>query len=898
MGLTIRQMALMSRLLDEALPLDEAGRRRWLDTLSPEYQELSQALQQALLPEDGQSTDWERLLALPEPADDARPGAAVTGLQSGARVGPYELIRLLGAGGMAEVWLAKRADGVFKRDVALKLPLRSRVRRDLEQRFARERDILAGLEHPHIARLYDAGIDPEGLPYLSMEYVQGELLTDWCDAHRLGIRERLRLFLQVLEAVQYAHERHVIHRDLKPSNMLVTRDGQVRLLDFGVATLLDNDAAVGQAPLTSVYGQALTPLYASPELVRGDPVDAKSDIYSLGVLLFEILTGNRPYRLNAGASRGVLEQAIATAEVNKPSTQLTLDACAARSGTHDHLARQLRGDLDLIVLKALAKEPSARYASAAALAEDLQRYLDGRPVTVHAPRVPYRLGKFVRRNRMAVAITVAAVFFFAVVVASYEFERRAADARYAAAANLNNPRKTIGDKSIAVLPFLDMSEKKDQGYFSDGLSEELIYLLAQVPDLQVIARTSSFHFRDKQDSLAEIASTLGVAHVLEGSVRRAGDTVRVTAQLIRADSGLNLWSATYERNVKDIFRVQDEIAAAVVAALKLKLLPAQGSDPHRSDNPEAYNEYLLARQFGRRGNLDDIHRAVAAYEKAIALDPYYAAAYAGLSFSKTAVANSTQDVAEFARAKEAAETALALAPQLVDAYRARALNRLETLDFAGARADSEVALSLAPGNSAVQSLYGQQVAALGRIPEAIAAMNKAIELDPLSGFAWANVGLFLTVKGDYSAARHALERALAISPFDDSFHFALGQLNMLEGRLADALAEFRKQGSDGGRRMGDALLEHTRAHESQSQQALGELIANHANDMAYQIGDVYAWRGEHDKAFEWLERAYQQRDSGLNGIAYDPLLAGLKSDPRYGALLKKLGLSDGAPERQ
>jgi serine/threonine protein kinase/Tfp pilus assembly protein PilF len=881
---------MISRLLDEALPLDDAGRRRWLEALDPEHEALLPALRQALLPEFREPVNSKSFLTLlEEGTEDERGAPGATGLQAGARVGPYELIRLLGAGGMAEVWLAKRADGVFKREVALKLPLLTRVRRDLEQRFARERDILAGLEHPHIARLYDAGIDPEGLPYLSMEYVQGELLTDWCDAHRLGIRDRLRLFLQVLEAVQYAHERHVIHRDLKPSNILVTQQGQARLLDFGVATLLDNGAET-QAPLTSVYGQVLTPVFASPELIRGDPVDAKSDIYSLGVVLFEVLTGDRPYRLNAGASRGVLEQAIATAEVSMPSTRLSQQACIARGGTHDQLSRQLRGDLDLIVLKALAKEPSARYPSAAALADDINRYLDGKPVTAQRTRVPYRVKKFLRRNRMAVAV-ISAAAFAVLAMAAYEFERRAADqARFAQAAG--EPGRSISQKSIAVLPFLDMSEKKDQGYFSDGLTEELISLLSQIQDLQVTARTSSFHFQGRQVPFAEIASTLGVAHLLEGSVRRAGNTVRVTAQLIRADNGTHLWSQTYERNEKDIFQVQDEIAAAVVSALKLKLLPAPGMDFHRSDNPEAYNAYLLARQYGRRGNLEDIERAIAGYRRAIALDPNYAAAYSGLSFTETAIANSSQDAAGFVRARGAVEKALALAPQFVDAYRARALLRLETLDFAGARADSEKAVALAPGDSAVQSLYGVQIAAFGRINQAIAAMNKAIELDPLNGFAWANEGLFLTDIHDYAAARRALDRALAISPSADAFHFALGQLDMLEGRLDDAQAEFQKLGQEGNRQMGEAMIEHARKNEKQSQQALTELISGHANDMAYQVGNVYAWRGEKDKAFEWLERAYQQHDSGLNGVAYDPLYAGLHNDPRWGSLLKRLELSD------
>jgi serine/threonine-protein kinase len=294
MKLTIQQMAVMSRLLDEALPLDEAGRRRWLLDLSPEYQDLAQALRAALLPGEMEVAEVQSLEVLPN-LQEVDPAS---GLQPGARVGPYQLIQRLGAGGMAEVWLARRADGAFKREVALKLPMLNRLQAGLEVRFARERDILASLEHPHIARLYDAGVDPQGLPYLAMEYVQGASLTDWCDAHRLGIPQRLGLFLQVLEAVQYALEKSVIHRDLKPSNILVTESGQVRLLDFGVARLLEAEET-DQPALTSVYGRALTPDYASPELLRGDPIDARSDIYSLGVLLYELLTGTRPYRLKS-----------------------------------------------------------------------------------------------------------------------------------------------------------------------------------------------------------------------------------------------------------------------------------------------------------------------------------------------------------------------------------------------------------------------------------------------------------------------------------------------------------------------------------------------------------------------------------------------------------------------
>ena len=408
MPLTIAQMALMSRLLDEALPLDEADRRAWLARYSPQHPDLAERLREALLPQDSPAAHSKSPLTLSGLAfAEAASAAPTSGLQPGARVGPYELIRPLGAGGMAEVWLARRADGAFRREVALKLPMRSRLRKDLEPRFARECDILASLEHPHIARLYDAGTDPNGVSYLAMEYVQGQPLTEWCDAQRLGIRDRLELFRQVLEAVQYAHDKRVIHRDLKPSNVLVNESHQVRLLDFGVSRLLDT-AEAEQTPLTSVYGRAFTADYASPELLRGDPIDARSDIYALGVVLYELLTGVRPYRLQRAASVGMLEPAIATVEVKKPSTQSTQGASARRGVTHEGLTRQLRGDLDAITLKALAREPAERYASASALAEDVRRYMDGRPIEALPARFSGRLRKYVRRNKSMLAVTAIA----------------------------------------------------------------------------------------------------------------------------------------------------------------------------------------------------------------------------------------------------------------------------------------------------------------------------------------------------------------------------------------------------------------------------------------------------------------------------------------------------------
>jgi serine/threonine protein kinase/TolB-like protein/Flp pilus assembly protein TadD len=909
MALTIAQMASMSRLLDEALPLDVAARRVWLERLPPEYLDLAQHMRDALLSEDSQAAHSESPLMTSKPASAHEASAAIAScLQPGARVGPYELIRRVGAGGMAEVWLARRGDGAFKREVALKVPKLTHLRTYLEQRFARERDILASLEHPHIARFYDAGIDPHGLPYVAMEYVHGLPLTNWFEAHRLEIPARLELFLQVLVAVQYAHQKHVIHRDLKPSNILVTESGQVRLLDFGVAKLLEADE--GQLThLTNLYGRALTPDYASPELLRGDSVDTRSDIYSLGVLLYETLTGVRPYQLKSAASIGMLEQAIAGVDISKPSTRREQEEIVGRGTTPEKLTRQLRGDLDAITLKALAKAPAERYASAAALAEDLRRYLGGKPIKALPTRFTDRLHKFVRRNKTVVGITAAAV---AAVVATIgytlhlETVARGKTAAHAdgvsapgratsqATASLMAPVAFAApESSIAVLPFVDMSEKKDQEYFSDGLSEELIELLAKTPRLRVSARTSSFYFKGRAEKLETIAAELRVANVLEGSVRKSGKRLRVTAQLIRVDTSERLWSETFDRKLSDVFTVQDEIAGAVVSALKVKLTPAgQAPNLRRTSSPEAHNQYLLGRQLFERGNSADTRRAAEAYRKAIELDPNYAAAYAELAVSESFVADQTGDEARQQQALVAADKAVELAPEEVAAYAARGYLRLRRWDWTGSKADFEKALTLDSGNSSLQWQYAGLLDAFDRLPAAIAAAKKATELDPLSGAAWTILGAYLLEGRQFAAAHEAVRRALDIQPQDVVALNTLGYLLLLEGNAMEALAVFRQQSDEGLRLFGVVIAEHTLGHGKESQRALDEFIAKGAQGRAYGIANAYAWRGEKDKAFEWLDRAYQWHDSNLYCIRHEVSFASLRGDARFATLLRKMNMPE------
>jgi adenylate cyclase len=453
------------------------------------------------------------------------------------------------------------------------------------------------------------------------------------------------------------------------------------------------------------------------------------------------------------------------------------------------------------------------------------------------------------------------------------------------------------DPSVAVLPFVDMSQNKDQEYFADGLAEELLNLLAGIPELRVIGRTSSFQFKGRNEDLRLIATKLGVASLLEGSVRKSGDRVRITAQLIKAADGSHLWSETYERDLSDIFKVQDEISSAVVAALKVKLLPqkVRASAPYRTASSEAYNEYLLGRQFFNRGSAEDFRRAVTTYRRAVELDPMFASAYAGLAVSENEVArapgNTLEEVkAAQARALAAADRAVELDPGMSEGYAARGFLRFNiNWDWAGAEEDLSRAFELDPGSYRAYTCYACFLASLGRLDEALEINLKGTRRDPLSADTWFRRSIQLNAAGRYPEARAAANRALEISPEHGIARFNLGVTSLLEGNPEAALAEFERA-SAGRRQTGVAMAAEDLGRHRDAQRALGELIDKFAQSNAYQIAEVYAWRNERDSAFAWLERAYVQHDGTLVQIKFDPLLAKIRDDARYEAMLTKMGL--------
>ena len=829
MGLTTKQLGRLSELLDQSLPLTRDERRSWLESLSADDAPLVASLREALLAEEPDSGAMRDFAQLPVPGPAASGHPPATERRAGERLGAYELLQPLGAGGMAEVWLARRADGVFERQVALKIPRLAHLPAEMAERFARECRILATLECPGVARLYDAGISDGGIPYIAMEYVQGEPLIAWCDSRGLDARARVRLFLQVLEAVRHAHAQGIIHRDLKPSNIFVTGAGEVRLLDFGVASLLQVDQ--DSRSLTHVYGRALTPEYASPELLRGRPVDVRGDIYSLGAILHELV----------------------------PAADAPTD-----------LSTALRD----VVNKAMAHDPADRYPDATSFAAALRSLVSDRPVSpAHGSRL---------RGALTGAIVALALVIGAVSI----YWMRSAPP----AARADPAPATRGTATIAVMPFVDLSEGKDHGYLSDGLAEELIDLLAKIPELRVTARASSFAFRDQQVSMAEIGDRLNVVNVLEGSVRTSGSRLKFTVQLVRAHDGTLIWSETYDRELKDIFEIQENVAAAVVDALKLRLLAGNTvATDRRTPNVEAYTEYLLGKQYRDGFALDRQQHAQAAFERAVKLDPAFAAAHAGIALAAADIGSMTMSATPYELALAEAEKAMALNPHLVEAYVARAHVRMDQKwDYAGARSDLEFASALEPNNLELMQIYASYWLHSGDLPRALELQHRLISRNPVSSNAWDWLGVMLAAARDYPGARKAYERAEQLSPYSDYRLLLRTLVEIYSGNPEEGLRMARSIPDPDRRDYAIGMAVFSVGPSKEGDDALARLITRCPESCAAQITFIYAMRGDADRTFTWLDRSIAIRDPGLKGLKKRPEFDKYQDDPRFKRALKLL----------
>jgi TolB-like protein/DNA-binding winged helix-turn-helix (wHTH) protein/tetratricopeptide (TPR) repeat protein len=453
------------------------------------------------------------------------------------------------------------------------------------------------------------------------------------------------------------------------------------------------------------------------------------------------------------------------------------------------------------------------------------------------------------------------------------------------------------DTSIAVLPFADMSPTKDQEYFSDGLAEQLINDLAKVSGLKVVARSSAFQFKGKNDDLRDVARKLGVTNILEGSVRREGNHIRITAELIKADDGFQLWSQTYDREIKDIFAVQDEISRAATATLKLKLSGGNGqpiASNSRSANPEAYQAYLQANYFiGRGRSKEDLAKALTYSDDAIKFDPAYAPAWAVRASVQNWMADyGLTDVTEgFRMARNDAERAIALDPASAAGYLALASTQISyDWDWDVANTCLTKAAALEPGSAELFRMRSELSAVLGNLHQAIDLYEQAVALDPLRADSHLHLGYLLYEAGRHDEAQAELQRSLELNSHAALVHGLLGKILIAKGEPNRALAEIDKEPTAWWQLAGLVLAYHSLGREQDSNAALAEFIAKHDTDSAFQIAQAYAFRAESDKSFEWLERAYKQRDSGLIEIKTDPLFNNLRHDARYVQLLKKMRL--------
>ncbi len=737
-----------------------------------------------------------------------------------ALAGRYTVERELGRGGMATVYLAD--DLKHRRQVAIKV-LRPELGSVLgPDRFTREIQVAAALNHPHILPLYDSG-ELDQLLYYVMPYVRGESLRQKLRREKqVAIDEAIAIVRQVASALDHAHAHGLIHRDIKPENILL-HEGEAMVTDFGIAL------AAGAAPgdrLTSVGLMLGTPAYMSPEQASGErTLDPASDVYSLGCVLYEMLAGEPPYT-------GATAQAVIAKRFTDPVP------------TVRRLRPTVSPAVEQALMKGLARVPADRFRSAGAFADALTARAGDRP---HSPSI----------------------------------------------AEL---------PSVAVLPFLNLSAEPENEFFADGITEDVIAQLSKIRSLKVISRTSVMPFRQREQSLREIGAKLQVATLLEGSVRRAGDRVRIVAQLIDAATDQHVWAETYDRRLTDIFAIQTDVALQIAAALRAELSPDERTRIRRepTSNVHAHQLYLQGRHWYSRYTEEGFRRGIEYFEQAIAEDPAYALAHVGVALAYAELAagqggGALRPDLVFQRAKGAVTNALALDSGLGEAHSVSALLKLiHDFDWVGAEEEFKLALELSPGGADIYDHYGWLCSALERYDEAIALVKRAQELDPLMHRA--DVATALLRAGRYGEALQAALRCVEFEPEHARGRSTLGWAYLKIGRAEEGLAELEKAvGLAPGNTLYLAQLGEAYALAGKIEQAREvlhqlEQLSQERYVSPYHLAYVYTGLGEQDLAMDCLERAYDERAGSVYGIKGSFLFTPLRSHPRFQALLRKMNL--------
>lgn len=798
----------------------------------------------------------------------------------GTTLGQHKIIGSLGKGGMAEVYRAQ--DLNLQREVALKI-LPESLAGDPErlERFKLEARAVAALNHPGIVTIYSVE-QHEGIHYITMELIEGLALDLMIPPGGLPLETFFQHAVSLADALSAAHEKGIIHRDLKPANVMVSRDGRLKILDFGIAKL--QEPAGGTQDETLLDSQSMTKegrvlgstSFMSPEQAEGKLVDTRSDIFSLGILLFQMATGRRPFT-------GKSDVAV-TASIMKDDPAFVTDL---RSELPHHLGR--------IIKHCLAKDPQYRYQSALDVRNDLKELIGEMTTGLAETRTgATRPAAHREENRNPRWWYLAIVIGLATLSSSLWLTRNSSQTGGEAPARTSGGGPEPHLPSIAVLPFVDMSPQRDQEHFSDGLTEELLTTLAKNTNLRVVGRTSSFAFKGQSPEISEVGAKLNVETVLEGSVRQIGNRARITTQLIKVDDGFQLWSESFDRELNDIFAVQAEIAKAVAAALKVRLTPGNSApEAIQTVLPEAYTAYLQGRHFSEKTGESFLETAVRYFEQALSLAPDYAPAWVGLADVRSEQAGLGYLPVEeaYRKSRQAAERALELDPTLASAHISLGEIKLRfDWDWEGADIEFQRALALEPGNAEVLLGASRLARTRGRLIEALVLARKSSDLDPLNVRGHHTHGLHAWYANQLDEAVIAFERALELDPDKPRTRSFLGRVYIAQSRPVEAREAMERETHPAFQLIGQVLLETALDNQQEGDAALAKLLEQWGDQAAFQIAEVYSFRGERDNAFAWLEKAYAQRDSGLTWIHGDPLLRSLTADPRWDEFLEKMRL--------